>query len=37
MASKCSSSAFEGLEMKGLVSHTLVNGEVVVIGGELQK
>ncbi len=37
MASKCSSSVFEGILMKGLVSHTLVNGELVVIEGEVQR
>tara|TARA_B100000902_G_scaffold34208_1_gene41183 strand:+ start:12095 stop:13387 length:1293 start_codon:yes stop_codon:yes gene_type:complete len=37
MQSKGSSSVFEGLQMKGLVSHTLVDGELVVIEGEIQK
>jgi dihydroorotase len=37
MASKSSSSVFEGISLKGLVSHTLVDGELVVIEGEIQK
>ncbi len=37
MQSKGSSSVFEGLQMKGVISHTLVDGELVVIEGEIQK
>ena len=36
MASKCSVTAFEDIELKGLVSHTLVNGKLVVIDGVVQ-
>ncbi|MEG3586164.1 MAG: dihydroorotase [Actinomycetota bacterium] len=36
MLSKSSSSVFEGIQMKGLVSHTLVDGKLVVIDGEIQ-
>tara|TARA_X000000368_G_scaffold66146_1_gene47297 strand:- start:8397 stop:9692 length:1296 start_codon:yes stop_codon:yes gene_type:complete len=36
MASKCSVTAFEDIELKGLVSHTLVDGELVVINGVVQ-
>lgn len=36
MASNCSITAFEDIELKGLVSHTLVNGELVVINGVVQ-
>lgn len=35
-ASKCSVTAFEDIELKGLVSHTLVDGELVVIDGVVQ-
>ena len=36
MASKCSVPAFEDIELKGLVSHTLVDGKLVVIDGVVQ-
>ena len=36
MASKCSVTAFEDIELKGLVSHTLVDGKLVVIDGVVQ-
>ena len=36
MASNCSVTAFEGVELKGLVSHTLIDGELVVIDGAIQ-
>ena len=36
MASKCSITAFEDIELKGLVSHTLVDGKLVVIDGVVQ-
>ena len=37
MASKSANSPFEGHPLQGKVRHTVVNGEVVVLNGELQR
>ena len=36
MSSACSVTAFENMELKGLVSHTLVDGKLVVMDGTIQ-